>query len=181
MKSGWLAWSALALWSAWGLAVQGAWTHQLGAGVWTPDLGVVLVIGLASRMTPERARLGAVVVALARVALTAEPVVAVLAAHLALAEFVALLRRSIDTEERWLRTTLAGFGAGAYHLWMGAVHTARSDTPADWTVGPLEAGLPVAVSTALLAALFGGWLRRLPGIGPLWKKEHPWGVAAHAR
>lgn len=181
MKSGPLAWAALALWGAWAFALQGLWA-QLGAlRGWTPELGVVLVIGLASRMTPERARWGAAVLALTRSALSADPLLATLPAYLLLSELVAGLRRTVDTETWPLRTSLAALGGAAVSAWLVAVHLARAGTPAPWALEPLERVMPMAASTAMFSLVLGGWLRRLPGIGPLWRKEHPWVVAAQGR
>lgn len=163
------------------MALQGAWSRPSVAGAWTPELGVVLIIGLASRMTPERARGGALVLALVRSALSTEPLFAILAAYLFLGELVATLRASVDTEGPALRTVLAFLGSMGVALWFGLVQGAREGTPAPLAFGLPDRILPTAISTACVALLFGGWLRRLPGIGPLWKKELPWGVAAPVR
>ncbi|MEO0652430.1 MAG: hypothetical protein AAFZ65_17280 [Planctomycetota bacterium] len=163
------------------MALQGAWSRPNLAGAWTPEVGVVLMIGLASRMTPERARGGAVILALVRSALSTEPLFATLVAYLLLGELVAALRAAVDTEGAALRTVLAFAGSIAVVVWFGAVHGAREGTPAPLAFGLADRVAPTAVSTALVALALGGWLRRLPGIGPLWKKELPWGVAAPVR
>ena len=149
------------------MALQGVWSRPALAGAWTPEVGVVLMIGLASRMTPERARGGALVLALARSALSTEPLVATLVAYLALGEVVATVRASVDTEGPFLRTLLAFVGSAAVVAWFSVVHEVRDGAPAPLAFGLGARVAPVAISTAAVAFLLGGWLRRLPGIGPL--------------
>ena len=152
MNGGLLAWLALGLWSAWAIALQGAWSSTGWGGSWSPEVGVVLVIGLASRMTHERARTGAVIVALTRSALSVEPLFATLAGYLLLAELVATLRSSVDTEEPLLRTSLAGVGSALLVAWFGFVHSVRADAPAPWITDFADRALPAAAATAPAAA-----------------------------
>lgn len=181
MNGGLIAWACLLVWSAWAFALQGLLARSEFTASWTPDVGVVLLVGLASRMPAGRARVGAVVLALVRAGLGGDPPLAVLAAYLALAEFVAALRRSVDTDGALLRGLLSGVGALAVVGWLTTVHAVRADTPMDWSAPLATWAWRAAFTTAALAVGFGGWLRRLPGLGPLWRKEVPWGVAAHAR
>ncbi|QDU69028.1 hypothetical protein [Engelhardtia mirabilis] len=181
MSGGLVGWACLLLWSAWAFAAQGVLARSDLFASWTPDVGVVLLVGLASRMTPERARAGAVLLALTRAGLSGDPVVAVLAAYLALVVVVSSLRASVNTDGTVLRGFLSGLGALAVVGWLALVDLVRADTPVGWSQPLGEWAWRAAFSTALLSFVFGGWLRRLPGLGPLWRKERPWGFAEPAR
>ena len=181
MNGGLVGWACLLLWSAWAFATQGVLARSELFASWTPDVGVVLLVGLASRMSPERARLGACLLALTRAGLGGDPLLAVLAAYLGLVEVVATLRRSVDTDGTLLRGFLSGLGALVVVMWLALVHVVRADTPAVWSEPLGTWAWRAAFTTALLSLVLGGWLRRLPGLGPLWRKEEPWGFAEHAR
>ena len=60
-------------------------------------------------------------------------------------------------------------------------HTAHLPEGALAIAPQVNAADLAAAATAAFSFLLGGWLRRLPGIGPLWKKELPWGVAVPVR
>jgi hypothetical protein len=181
-----VAWTCLGLWSAWAFALQGALAQGAlglwgGAGPLVPDLGVVLLIGLASRMPARRARLGALLLGLVRASQSADPWPAILCAYLALASLVSLLRRVVDTDRRVWRTVLGGCGAVGVAAWLLAVDGLRADTPAPWAraFGPWI--WSTGLCTAAAGLLGGGLLRRLPGIGPLWRRAQPWGIDARTR
>ena len=121
------------------------------------------------------------ILAVTRSGLGGDPVVAVLAAYLLVVEVVATLRRSVDTEGAFLRAFLAGLGSLAVVGWLATVHSLRADTPRPWTDPVGLWAWRSAFVTGLLALVLGGWLRRLPGLGPLWRRELPWGVAEPVR
>lgn len=177
----WPAYLCLALWSVWLLAVQGWLAAGALPSPWVPDLGVVLLVSVAAR-APLGAALGAAaVVALARSALSADPLPALLAAHMLLAFAAVGVAGAVDADRPVVRVLVSGLAAAALALWLS--HTAELRAPAPFAapVGPLALAGGVGATTAALAFWIGRQARALPGVRPLWRRGAEWELAARAR
>ena len=75
-----LAWVLLLVWSTWLLALQGLLAAG-PRGSWTPDLGLVLLLGLGPRLRGRRIVPAVLIVAAARIALSSDPPLAVLVGY----------------------------------------------------------------------------------------------------
>ena len=76
-RSKFLPWLMLAIWSAWICALQGLLRDVHLVSAWIPDLWLVLVLALASRLERGDLPRVALVAAAGRLAVTIEPAAAV--------------------------------------------------------------------------------------------------------
>ena len=175
-----LPWLLLALWSTWLHAAQG-WLAQ-GLGPWTPDLGLVLLLGLAAKLAPEQLPPLALAVGLGRLAVSVDPPAAVLAAVLGVTLLARGLRTMLELEGPLQRTLLAGACAALVAAWLEHVHLARAVHAAGAagalprTFEGLAAGAPtwrLALATGLAALVLAPLLVRLPGLTPL-RRRRSW-------
>ena len=178
MRTSSLGWVCLVLWSIWLFGLEGLLAGASAGQPMAPELGLALLLALAARMDRARARRAALLLAVVRSGMSADPAVAVAAAYLAAVELEALLRRNVDVEGVATRSVLAALAGAGLALWLPVVHEVRSGSrvaAADW--GFVEV-LPVALGTGLVAAVLGGLLPRLPGLGTLYPKRRggrePW-------
>jgi len=171
----------LALWSTWLFALQGWWAAGRAPGGLVPDLGVVLLLGIAARTDGARARRVALVIALSRAALSADNPAALVLAYLAVALIAAPIAATLDLDRPWLRALLAALGGGAIALWLPFAADLRAPLPAGVEPSGGSLGWPVALATAVVALALSKALRALPGLGPLWREEGSWELAARGR
>lgn len=191
-RAGWLPWFLLAVWSTWISALQGLALQQPVLGAWVPDVGLVLLLSLGSRLERRDLPWVALAVALGRIAVGVEPVPAVLAACLGLALLVAGLRSVLEVTDPLARTLLAFLAALAVARWHALVLSTRALEDASLYAGSLGASwtavrgafgphaLTRALATAAVALVFAPGLAHLPGLTPL-RRKRTWHAAASAR
>jgi hypothetical protein len=187
-----MPWVLLAIWSTWLHALQGLALQQAPLAPWVPDVGLVLLLALCSRLERRDLPRVALVVALGRVAVSVEPVPALLASCLGVVIVVAGLRSMVELGDPLARTLLALVAALAIARWHTLVASTRAlqdaslyaeSLAASWTavrgaLGPHA--LTRAAATALVALAFGPALAHLPGLTPL-RRKRTWHAAASAR
>lgn len=163
------AWLCLFVWGTWIFALQGLLASSSLAR-WTPDLGLLLLVALTLRLGPARARWAAAWVALLRIAFSADPPLAILAAYLGFVGACHFVREAIDLERPLARALLASVGAlGSAWLWTSA---RALELAADGIHAPLERlAWPSALSTGLAALCLAPVLGRLPGLSPLARRR----------
>lgn len=164
MQSPFFGWLCLALWALWCLGVQGLFARQAEWGPWVPEIGLVLLLSLASRMELGHARLAAVLLALLRGAVSADPFAATALIYLLALEAEGLLRRSLDADGLVPRTVLAGMASYALAVFLRMTERFRVPLEGLSDEWAFSAAIPTAAGTAALAALAGPGLRRLPGL-----------------
>jgi len=158
----------LLVWSTWIYAVCG-WLAATGAlGAFVPDLGLVLLLALAPRVSPAEARVAALLVGLARAAFSADAPLAILAGLLAAVELSRALGGFVEADGVVARSLLAGAMALFLGILLALVHAARLDPAVVRGSLPFPAGpvLRCALSTALAAGVAAPILARLPGLSP---------------
>ena len=186
-RATWLAWLLLGVWAAWLYALQGLCVARMDSSSLVPDLGLVLLLSLAARLSHEDLPKAALVIAVARCAVSIDAPVAVIAACFGAAALARALHEVFEVGGALPRTLLAGASAWAVTAWLTFVHDLRDARLALHTAGtPPDLGLPSralstawspALATALAAFLIGPLLGRLPGLTPLAKKRQ-WHVVA---
>ncbi|HIG87585.1 MAG TPA: hypothetical protein EYQ25_11125 [Planctomycetes bacterium] len=163
------AWILCFAWCAWLTAGQ-VWL-QRSLGIWTPDLGLVLLASLVMH-SGYSSSLGLVFCLVStRLAFSLEPPAALLAGGwmgFLLARSVA---HTFDADQMFARAG-AAFGAallmGSWVLLAGGLRVGSWDQPGGGGVLELLAGvLTTAVATGLCALLLGPVFVRLPGLAPL--------------
>lgn len=158
MSRGRLApWVALALVGTWGAAFQG-WSALRLAG-WTPDLLLVVLFAVAPRLDRSGLAGAALVVALARSAVSVDPPVALAAGYLGAAGAYGALRATVALEGLGSRAVLAGLLAALLGTWLATVHGVR--TGASLLEGA-HSLWPPAIATWLATWLAAPLLIRLP-------------------
>lgn len=173
-----LPYLCLALWATWLFALQGLLAASGAAGAWVPDFGVALVVALAARSALGRALGAALVVALARAALSADPTAALFLGYALVALCAAAIAGVVCVERAVPGAFLAGLGGA----WLAFLLPAAAELRSGAVVGEVwPRVLTTAAATALVALLLGGRLRALPGLGPLWQEEGRWLLAARGR
>lgn len=165
------AWLCLGVWATWIFALQGLWAAS-GARRWTPDLGLLLLVGLTLRLGPARARWAALWVALVRIAFSADPPLAILVGYLGFVGVCHFVRGAIELERPLARALLAGAGAAlCAWLWTGA---RALELAADGIHAPLQHfAWPSALATGLAALVCAPALGRLPGLTALARRRGP--------
>jgi hypothetical protein len=186
-RHAWLAWLLLGVWSAWIFAFQGLCAARMQSSSWVPDIGLVLLLSLAARLTHQDLPKAALVIAIARCAVSIDAPVAVIAAYCGAVALARALRGVFEIGGALPRTLLAGASAWLVTAWLAIVHDLRdarlamhtSGTPPDIDelAHALTTSWPPALSTALAALLLGPLLAQLPGLTPL-RKKRQWHVIA---
>ena len=164
-----LGWLLLAVWLTWFFAIQA----RLGAGspaaAWIPDLGLVLAISVLAHLEEREGPILALVLALSRSALSAEPAVVLLAGSLGLVLLGFALRSVVELTGPLWRALIAGALVLVFDLWLALAHAARSAGAGPQVdAGPLIAA---ALTSAALAMVAGPLLARLPGLTPLRSRQ----------
>jgi hypothetical protein len=173
-------WLLLAVWATWLSALQGIWAS---ASPWAPDLGVALLVVLASRAGRSELPAVGLAIGLGRIAVSVDPPAAVLAGLLGVTLVVSALRGVLEVGGALPRAALAGASAALFAAWLGFVHDFRT---ADLLrVQTLElhtpaAGWPSALTTAVATLVLAPVLAHLPGLSPL-SRRTKWQVVASGR
>ena len=164
-----LAWVLLFLYGVWALALQGLLAAPRLLGACAPDLGLVLLLALGARLVPARARVAAVLIALARAGFSADPPAAELAGYLGAVGLSAALRAGLEIDRPLARALLAGLlSLLLTAFWLAVRMVALAAEPGGRGLG--EALLwPGALATAAAALFLAPALRRLPGLADLWR------------
>ncbi|MEW6074450.1 MAG: hypothetical protein AB1726_17880 [Planctomycetota bacterium] len=164
-----VVWLLLVVWGAWLFAVQGALASLPALGQWVPDAGLLLLLALDARLERREARIAAGLVALARVAFTADPPLAVLAGYLAVVWIAGRLREIVEIDRPLSRALLAGLLAAALSAFWIASRTLALGPAAAFPAG---GGIVLrgALATAAAALLLPPLLARLPGLTPLGRR-----------
>jgi hypothetical protein len=166
-SSRFVAWFLVVLWFAWIHAIQERMTVSETFSLATPDLGMVLFIGLLGSVRKGDVFLLAVLAAIGRKSFSVEPSLAILCGFLSLAWIASLLRHMVELSSPLWRGVLTAAGACGLAFWLELVRFARSGT----TFPQLEAILPLAFTSGLTALAIGGLVTYLPGLSPLRKGE----------
>jgi len=154
------------LWSAWFFAIQGvAVGGELGP--WTPDLGLVLLLALDSRLSGGDARRMALVVSLARSSFSCDSTAAIITGYLGGVGVSSALRAAMEVDGYFLRSILACVYSGVLSAWWIVCH--QLGLGAELYIAPQELW-PSAISTALCALLVGPLLVGLPGFSSIRKR-----------
>ncbi len=169
-RTGKLPWLLLLLWSTWIFTFHGRFAVHGSWGAWAPDLGLLLVLSLDARVPRELAWRVAAVVALARIATSADPPLAIFVGYLGLVGFAGPLRELVLLDgplARALFSALAALTLGCFLvLTQGALQPGVS-YGAGFGPTAVESCWRSAVSTGVIALFFLPYLRGLPGLSPL--------------
>lgn len=183
MRGRWFGWLALAFWSAWLVALQGAMVQRWPwSGGW-PNLPLLLVLSFGAAAPRGRARAAALLMAGLQAQFSAAPLAALAAALLLAVEASGGLRRLLSQHSR-LATGLATFLVALGVEWL--LHMAleqRTRLPMQPARSSFDGALLSALATGLCAAALAGWPRLLPGLPLLWRSTGgaPWVAVARAR
>lgn len=166
-----LAWCLFLVWGVWLFALQ-AWIASGSAlARWVPDLGLMLALSLLARAEERDLPLLVFFTMLARSAVSAEPVVALLAGFMGVFALALFARSVVELTGPAWRALITGVCVLLFDAWLMLVHRAR--TPALATALPLQmlSALPAAMTSALLAFLCGPLFANLPGLTPLRRRR----------
>ena len=169
-RTGKLPWVLLLLWSTWIFTFQGRFAAYASWGAWAPDVGLLLVLSLDARIPRDLAWRVACVVALARIATSADPPLAILVGYLGLVGFAGPLRGLVLLDgplARALFSALAALTLGCFLVITQAALQPGASHSAGFGPTALESCWRSAVSTGVLALFFLPYLRGLPGLSPL--------------
>ncbi len=164
-----VAWLLLVVWCAWLYAAQGALASEPVVGAWAPDLGLLLLLALDGRMARNDARLAALLVALTRIAFTADPPLAVFAGYLTAFWLSGRLREIVEIDRPLPRTILAGLLSCMLSAFWITSRIVAVSSEVTFTLSP-DLVWRGAVTTAIAALFFTPLLFRLPGLSPLWRR-----------
>jgi hypothetical protein len=192
MRAGLLPWLLFGLWTVWLGAAQGLALESAGLARWVPDLGLVLLLGLAAELARRDLPLLAVTFALARASVSVASPASIAAGALGLVLVVRGLRTVVELRDAGSRCLLAACSALALERWHALVDARRAFDDAgvardllaaawDAQLGAWPAGAWTrALATVVFAFLFGPALLHLPGLTPM-RRRSTWHVAASAR
>ena len=156
-------WLLLLVWFAWIHALQERLTESDTLALATPDLGMVLFVGMLGAVRKDDVFLLAILASLARKSFSVDPSLAILCGFLALAWLASVLRHVVELESPLWRGLLAALGACGLSFWLELVRFAR--VGAAWP--QLEGLVPLAFTSGLTALAAGSLFVRLPGLSPL--------------
>jgi hypothetical protein len=191
-RAGLLPWLLYGLWTVWLAAAQGLALESPGLARWVPDLGLVLLLGLAAELGRRDLPLLALVFALARASVSVASPAAIAAGALGLVLIVRGLRTVVELRDAGSRCLLAACSSLALERWHALVDARRALDQAgvghellaaawDAHIGAWPAGAWTrALATVVFAFLFGPALRHLPGLTPM-RRRSTWHVAASGR
>ncbi|QDU85947.1 hypothetical protein Pla163_30940 [Planctomycetes bacterium Pla163] len=153
----------------------------VGLGPWTPDLALVLLLAMSSRLERSDARIAAALVATVRAALGVDSPFALLAGLWFAVEAIGYARTQLRVEGRLLHALLVAAVSGMLTAWLHAAAVLRAPTPIAAERGVLDDALAAAAATGLVAYLVGRLPSRLPGLRGLWHKGESWERVGHVR
>jgi len=162
-----IAWGLFVVWLAWIHVAEERLIASETLALATPDLAMVLFVGLLGAVDVRDVFPLAILAALTRKSFPVDPGIAILGGFLALAWLAVLLRSMVELRAPLWRATLAGVGAGGLAFWLELVRFARiGGAPPE-----LEPLLPLAFTSWLAALALGSFAIRLPGLTPLRGRE----------
>ncbi len=162
-----LWWCLVVLWFAWIHALQERMTVSETFALATPDLGMVLFIGLLGVVKKDDVFLLAILAAIGRKSFSIVPSLAILCGFLSLAWIASLLRHMVELSSPLWRGVLTAIGACGLAFWLELVRFRSSAS----SLPNIEALLPVAFTSGLTALAIGGFVIYLPGLSPLRHRE----------
>ncbi len=169
-KVGFFSWLCLLLWCTWLFALQGALVALDSFGPWVPDFGLLIVLALGVRAREDRVAWIALVVGVARMAFTTDPVSSVLVGYVAVAWTILFLRDAIELDRPAPRTAFAAVVALALFWFLAAtrlVEVRQAGIFAPNAAVPWHAALATAAGALFLVPV----LRNLPGLTPFVKSK----------
>jgi hypothetical protein len=164
-----VAWLLFTVWAVWLFALQGVVGAETSFARWMPDLGLVLVLSLVAQLEARDAPLLALCAATARVAVSAEPGIALLAGFLGIVGLALLARSVVELTGPVSRALVCGVLVVLFDGWLILVHTVR--TPDLTGAAPILLAWPAGITSALLALAAGPFFSRLPGLTPLRRRR----------
>ncbi len=162
-----LAWGLLIVWFAWIHVLEERLLQSETLALATPDLAMVLFVGLLGAVDKRDVFPLAILAALARKSFSVDPGIAILSGFLALAWLAVLLRSMVELKSPLWRAALAAVGAMGLAFWLELVRFARTGGAPP----QLEPLLPLAFTSCLAALALGSFAIRLPGLTPLRGRE----------
>ncbi len=183
-----LAWCLVAAETALLFALVAAATGA--TGLWTPDIGVLVLVALAARGDARGLWVGAFAVAAARIAVGIDPPSAVLFGYVTAAALHASVCAVVNPDGPLGRAVSAAVYATLFAAWLSVAHALRNPgvlgSPEQWISGAAATGLATGLAAFVLVPI----LRRLPGLrsgragrastftGPRWMRGVPAGRSA---
>ncbi|MEZ6004996.1 MAG: hypothetical protein R3F33_12510 [Planctomycetota bacterium] len=178
-KGNWFGALMLLVWAAWLntllLVAAGRVWPAGGAGLrFLPDATLVLLMALAVRVPRPQVWVVAGLLALVRIAYSADAPLAIFAGYAWVAFALNGLRRGFDVSGPMPRTLLA-FAAGLLvAVWNQGVHWLRQQSASAWIDHDfwtlVRHSVPGAIVGALAVGLLGHALAALPGLGTLYRR-----------
>lgn len=162
-----IAWATAVVWFAWTYAIQELFGRHEVFGLATPDLGMVLFVGLVGAVKKNDVFPLALFAAVARKSFSVDPGIAILSGFLALAWLAVLLRNLVELSNPLWRGALSALGAMGLAFWLELVRYARIGG----SLPQLDPLLPLAITSGLGALALGGFAIRLPGLSPLRRRR----------
>ena len=173
-----VSWCLLVVWCAWLFALQGVVASTPSLALWTPDLGIVLLLALDRRFDRADAFMAVGVVSGARISFTSDAPLAILVGYAALVYAARRLRRVSEIDRLLPRAFLAALAAAALTAYWAVTRSiAFAADSAGVALGVRET-LDVsrvssaALATGIAAVVLGPLIVRLPGISPLRARSH---------
>ncbi len=165
-----VAWCLLVVWFAWIHALPERLGVSEAFALATPDLGMVLFVGLLGAVKKDDVFLLAMLAAIGRKSFSIDPSLAILCGFLCLAWLASVLRHMIELSSPLWRAALTVVGACGLSIWLEVVRYARVGA----TLPQLDALLPLAFTSGLAALALGSFAIPLPGPTPLGKGGGAW-------
>jgi len=161
-----VSWALFFLWSLWLMALTG-WAA--GVGSFAPDLALVLLLALESRRPGHRAFAAALLVAAARVALSTDAPLAVVAGYLGAVGGVGLARRVFEVDGPLSRAVFTGLAALGLSFWWRSARWIDLASEGIQLAPPTPAW-ETALASGLTMLVFSRVLLALPGLSPFFRK-----------
>ncbi len=163
------AWLLFTVWAVWLFALQGWLGADTSLARWMPDLGLVLVLSVVAQLETRDAPLLALCAALARISVSAEPGVALVAGFFGIIGLALLARSVVELTGPVSRAVVCGFLVVVFDGWLILVHGVR--TPELAGTAPILVAWPAGITSAVFALLAGPVFARLPGLTPLRRRR----------
>ncbi|MBI5431542.1 MAG: hypothetical protein HZA52_01795 [Planctomycetes bacterium] len=177
-KSPWVAWFLLCVWSLWASAVEARLSDPFGP--FAPALGLMLVLGLAARLSTGQSLGLALVGTCGCAALCTQPIAAVFATFLGALFFLRVVRSALDVTSPLVLAVATGVAVFGAEAWGELVRETRLVHGLALADGALWRSLATAVSSGVAMLLVGPAIAYLPGVTPL-KRNSPWSNVASVR
>ncbi len=164
----------LLFWMTWAHACSGLLVSSLG--MWVPDLGLLLWLGLGRRLNSNDRLLTTTAACLGRLSVGIDPPFAVFACYGALAALDSLALSFVDRDRLILRIVCAGAYAALASTWYALVNQIRSGGHALELQSSPKVILASFCIHALLSLSLAPLLARLPGLTLLLNRDSGMGM-----